>query len=636
MFRFQRLMILLASVPLVLIASEEALWTVLRNGNTANLKQLLDSGADPNIRDDIGATPLMYAAAYGSLEDLSALLDHGARINDTTKIGSTAIMWAAGDTAKLELLLQRGADSNSKTNGGFTVLATAAIRGNHDGARLLIKHGANPRDSAFLAIAYGTHGACGTVSTCNADGLRRIAKAADLEKEAPSTGSMRPSVVLSRDGSLAEPFAVGFMPNKVDRFEVFAKVPALGLAAYYGQVENTKMLLERGANPNQEATRNITPLMMAAASARPSAQIVRLLIARGASMEARDADGRTALDWALMQGETEAARVLRAAGAKAMALITEAPPSVAKTRDARSAIALAISKLQPISPEFSHQVTCTSCHNQSLPAIAVKAAADRGVAIDRTLAAHPTNAILTEWSRHRDDFLVGRCTLGGFPGNVGYGFLAMAEQGAPANATTDATASCLASLQRQDGAWHDMQTRPPLFDNSSIDYTALAIRSLFTYAPPAMRLETKAHLDRALAFLRRATPETTQEEAFKLLGLIWSGVTGPEVSAQTKRLRQLQREDGGWGQLPTMAPDAYATGQALYALHAAGIPATDPGYRRAARYLLRTQIEDGTWYVRSRAIAIQPYFESGFPHGRDQFISAAATSWAVIGLAYGL
>src|SRR5262249_31752502 len=157
----------------------------------------------------------------------------------------------------------------------------------------------------------------------------------------------------------------------------------------------------------------------------------------------------------------------------------------------RSAIALAISKLQPISPESSRQVNCTSCHNQSLPAIAVKAAADRGIPVDRGLTAHPRNAILAEWNGHRDDFLVGRCTLGGFPGTVGYGLLTMAEEGAPANATTDAAASCLASLQRQNGSWENSDTRPPLLDNSSIDYTALAIRGLSAYTPPAMRNEIK-------------------------------------------------------------------------------------------------------------------------------------------------
>ena len=51
------------------------------------------------------------------------------------------------------------------------------------------------------------------------------------------------------------------------------------------------------------------------------------------------------------------------------------------------------------------------------------------------------------------------------------------------------------------------------------------------------------------------------------------------------------------------------------------------------RFLLGTQLEDGSWYVRSRAIPVQPYFDSEFPHGQDQFISAAATNWAISALA---
>ena len=98
----------------------------------------------------------------------------------------------------------------------------------------------------------------------------------------------------------------------------------------------------------------------------------------------------------------------------------------------------------------------------------------------------------------------------------------------------------------------------------------------------------------------------------------------------------LQREDGGWAQLPTMAADAYATGEALHALHASGMSATNRVYQRATAYLLRTQLEDGTWFVRSRAFGFQPYFETGFPHGTDQFISASATSWATIALSHTL
>jgi hypothetical protein len=85
-----------------------------------------------------------------------------------------------------------------------------------------------------------------------------------------------------------------------------------------------------------------------------------------------------------------------------------------------------------------------------------------------------------------------------------------------------------------------------------------------------------------------------------------------------------------------MAPDAYATGQTLHALHVSGMPATDPVYRRGADFLLRTQLEDGTWFVRSRAFGFQPFAEFGFPHGRSQFISAAATSWAVMALSHTL
>jgi hypothetical protein len=90
-----------------------------------------------------------------------------------------------------------------------------------------------------------------------------------------------------------------------------------------------------------------------------------------------------------------------------------------------------------------------------------------------------------------------------------------------------------------------------------------------------------------------------------------------------------QRTDGGWAQLPTLSSDAYATGQALVALRESGaITANDPAYKRGAQFLLDTQFADGSWYVKTRALPIQPYFETGFPFGHDQFISAAATNWA--------
>jgi hypothetical protein len=77
-----------------------------------------------------------------------------------------------------------------------------------------------------------------------------------------------------------------------------------------------------------------------------------------------------------------------------------------------------------------------------------------------------------------------------------------------------------------------------------------------------------------------------------------------------------------------------ARGQALVALNEARVlKPSDAAYKREVQFLMNTQLEDGSWYVRSRTpIPFQPYFESGFPFGHDQFISAAATNWATMAL----
>jgi hypothetical protein len=197
--------------------------------------------------------------------------------------------------------------------------------------------------------------------------------------------------------------------------------------------------------------------------------------------------------------------------------------------------------------------------------------------------------------------------------------------------------ACLTGLQQTDGSWiGGGDSRPPLSGKSPITYTALTVRAMKTYMPAGRRDEATARIAQAREFLRKSRAEGTQEEAFRLLGLVWSSAPASEIAAQQKRLLSLQKANGGWSQYPTMSADAYQTGQALYALHASGVVASSTPYQKGAQYLLRTQLEDGTWFMRSRAMGFQPYVETGFPHGPDQFISSAATSWAVIALAYTL
>jgi N-acyl-D-amino-acid deacylase len=70
---------------------------------------------------------------------------------------------------------------------------------------------------------------------------------------------------------------------------------------------------------------------------------------------------------------------------------------------------------------------------------------------------------------------------------------------------------------------------------------------------------------------------------------------------------------------------------ALKEAHA--IPIDSPAYRRGVQYLMNSQLEDVSWHAQTRTPALQPYFDSDFPHGPDQFISAAASNWVTMALA---
>ena len=141
-------------------------------------------------------------------------------------------------------------------------------------------------------------------------------------------------------------------------------------------------------------------------------------------------------------------------------------------------------------------------------------------------------------------------------------------------------------------------------------------------------------VDRARAWLTTAPATVTEERAFRLLGLRWSNTPNDVIARAARDLLAAQKADGGWAQVETMTSDAYATGEALVALRESGVvESTDRAYRKGIEFLLRTQIDDGSWIVETRAVPIQAYFESGFPYGVNQWISAAATGWATTALA---
>jgi hypothetical protein len=309
--------------------------------------------------------------------------------------------------------------------------------------------------------------------------------------------------------------------------------------------------------------------------------------------------------------------------------------------------------------EYPKHRDCFSCHNQAVPAVALSLARQHGFAVDtqtlRAIAEH-TEADL---NLAIDDYRKGK----GQPGGViraGYALWTLEAAGWTPDETTAAVAHYLAVVQGRRDHWQAHSDRPPS-ESSEFTATSLAIRGLLAFAPPATA-KAAPWRDRALKWLDQAKPKETEDRAFGLWSLKQAGASPKAIAAAATDLLQSQRPDGGWSQLdPSAEPaakgeldkdkakdagsraaavarakasDAYATGLALVALHlAGGVPTDLPAYRRGLDFLIRTQRDDGSWFVKSRSHPFQPYFESGFPHGPDQFISMAASGWAVAALA---
>lgn len=293
----------------------------------------------------------------------------------------------------------------------------------------------------------------------------------------------------------------------------------------------------------------------------------------------------------------------------------------------RTAAQKGLDLLVKTSPTFIRKGGCNSCHAQMLPAAAQAFARERGVAVGDPIAQLPAEVSEATAERYVEYAIGG----GGGIAALGFELFASGIAHQQSDARIRAKMYFIKGMQQPDGSWHGGGSRPPLsFDDFTT--TAYMIRALSTYGPPAEAADTAARIDRARGWLQKSAADRTQERAFKLLGLAWSRAERGAIDAAAADLRALQRGDGGWGQLPAMPTDAYATGIALYALSEGGVPASDKTYQAGLSYLLSTQAADGTWHVRTRALPIQPYFESGYPYERDQWISAAAAAYATLAI----
>jgi hypothetical protein len=405
--------------------------------------------------------------------------------------------------------------------------------------------------------------------------------------------------------------AAGANPNE-GRF--FGGAGPLQLAIAQHQHDIARELLQHGADIKAVDASGNTTLMWASTIETGDPALVKQLLERGVDPNAANKSGETALMWAVKRGYTPVVETLKQHGASDAAMV-------------KSAVERAVALLQKSGPEFIKVSGCASCHNQSLPQMVFQQARDRGYAVDAANSLQQVKATMAMYKPMKEAVLSGKVQIPDPPITVSYALIGLAAEGYKADEYTEAMAEIVSREQMANGSFRVFASRPPM-ESSAVAGTALSIRALQLYGKDA-----GDRVRRATEWLSTVTPRTTEERAMQVLGLTWAKANADVIRTAARALLAEQRVDGGWAQLPNLETDAYATGQAMYALSMAGMLRTsDVAYQRGTVYLLRTQRPDGSWLVKSRSVPFQPYKESGFPHGKDQWISAAGTSWAALAL----
>jgi hypothetical protein len=278
---------------------------------------------------------------------------------------------------------------------------------------------------------------------------------------------------------------------------------------------------------------------------------------------------------------------------------------------------------------------CFTCHNQGLPIMALATARRKGFDINEAELKRQLQFTADFLAKNREKYREGRGQAGQ-TFMAGYGLLALDHGNWQADETTAAVAEYFLKYQSDQDHWTSHTSRPP---SEASDFTAnfLGLNALKSYAVEAQRDRVASRRDQVRKWLIAAKPSETEDRVFRLWGLCLADAPELEIESAAKQLLGSQRPDGGWAQLESLESDPYATGTALVALHRAGGVQTDAEtYLRGLNFLLTRQQDDGSWHVVSRSKPFQRYYESGYPHGKDQFISITAGGWATIALLLAL
>jgi outer membrane protein OmpA-like peptidoglycan-associated protein len=309
---------------------------------------------------------------------------------------------------------------------------------------------------------------------------------------------------------------------------------------------------------------------------------------------------------------------------------------------ARFAAQRGIEWLQPAAVEWQRNNQCFGCHVQAQAAMGLAVATRNGYLVSR-----PAVRELTDYMRMLQDtngmesgmLLVDNQSVMSAPA-AGKGSRTPADQ--PAMATVFAAMSFAYLDQMADtkpdptllrfADWLGAKQLPSGEVTPDLDEAPICQGSFMTTANAALAFmqafaesgdaRYQAAGVKAIDFIAAAKPVTTQDEVFSILALAHYGNSRQQalVGGLIARLKSEQGSTGGWKESSgSPGPNAFATGQVLYAFKESGVDTRSPEFMRGVKYLLQTQQDTGAWPVQNSAT--------------DRPSEFAPTMWAVIGLA---
>lgn len=293
----------------------------VKENNASEVEKLIKSGADVNAKDEIGSTPLCYAALLGFVEIAEKLLNAGAQVDALGLNSMVPLEIAVGKNhAKVvKLLLKKGANPNRANSKNICVLAMAAGAGSVDIVKALINAGADvTKKYADLPAFHMTTRLTGIDSSKRANGLNALLEFGDVNVNEKIGPNEQTALHFALDCAGIEYNYDDIYLSVVEALikkgaDVNAKakngLTALYLAVLKNCYKIAELLLKSGASVNEQSN------CLLQASQNNNGDIVRLLAEHGADMNLRSKNGYAPLHIAVINNYKKVVEALIGNGA---------------------------------------------------------------------------------------------------------------------------------------------------------------------------------------------------------------------------------------------------------------------------------------------------------------------------------